>query len=142
MAAVPGASSVVIEKSPADHRDYRSVVLPNKLQALLIHDVNTDKAAACLDVKIGSFSEPNEIPGLAHFLEHMLFLCASIEFPSFTSSVCCRVLISSENLRSLLVPTAVLPSIPTKTPIRLISTSMEVAATRTRTRRTPTTTLR
>ena len=121
MAAVPGASSVVIEKSPADHRDYRSVVLPNKLQALLIHDVNTDKAAACLDVKIGSFSEPNEIPGLAHFLEHMLFLCASIEFPSFTLllSLLSRATLS-ENLRSLLVPTAVLPSTPTKTPIRLI----------------------
>lgn len=80
---VSGASSVVIEKSPADHREYRSVLLPNKLQAILIHDANTDKAAASLDVKIGSFSEPNEIPGLAHFLEHMLFLCASHRLPPF-----------------------------------------------------------
>lgn len=76
MAAAAPAAGVVIAKSPADPRAYRSVVLQNKLQAVLIHDPDTDKAAACLDVKIGSFSEPNEIPGLAHFLEHMLFLCA------------------------------------------------------------------
>lgn len=72
------ASTVVIEKSPSDHREYRSVILPNKLQAVLIHDARTDKAAASLDVHIGSFSEPVEIPGLAHFLEHMLFLYVCI----------------------------------------------------------------
>lgn len=70
-------STVEIEKSASDPRLYRSIVLPNKLQALLIHDPSTDKAAAALDVHIGSFSEPNEIPGLAHFLEHMLFLYGS-----------------------------------------------------------------
>jgi len=28
---------------------------------------------AALNVKAGSWDEPNEFPGLAHFLEHMLF---------------------------------------------------------------------
>lgn len=29
---------------------------------------------AALDVKVGSWNEPAEWPGLAHFLEHMVFL--------------------------------------------------------------------
>ncbi|KAK2386573.1 Insulinase (Peptidase family M16) family protein [Trifolium repens] len=38
------------------------------------------KAAAAMCVGIGSFSDPNEAQGLAHFLEHMLFM-GSVEFP-------------------------------------------------------------
>ncbi|PNY01597.1 insulin-degrading enzyme-like protein [Trifolium pratense] len=37
-------------------------------------------AAAAMCVGIGSFSDPNEAQGLAHFLEHMLFM-GSDEFP-------------------------------------------------------------
>jgi insulysin len=40
---------------------------------MLISDPDADKSAASLDVRIGSASEPKEIGGLAHFLEHMLF---------------------------------------------------------------------
>lgn len=33
------------------------------------------KQAACgLCVGVGSFSDPPEIPGMAHFLEHMVFM--------------------------------------------------------------------
>ncbi|GAB2234121.1 hypothetical protein Droror1_Dr00003358 [Drosera rotundifolia] len=38
------------------------------------------KAAAAMCVKMGSFSDPPEAQGLAHFLEHMLFM-GSAEFP-------------------------------------------------------------
>ncbi|BAT88245.1 hypothetical protein VIGAN_05169700 [Vigna angularis var. angularis] len=38
------------------------------------------KAAAAMCVGMGSFSDPNEAQGLAHFLEHMLFM-GSEEFP-------------------------------------------------------------
>jgi len=31
-------------------------------------------AAACIDVGVGSLSDPPELNGLAHFLEHMLFM--------------------------------------------------------------------
>lgn len=41
---------------------------------LLISDPTTDKSAASLDVHVGSMSDPWEVPGVAHFLEHMLFL--------------------------------------------------------------------
>ncbi len=62
-------------KSAQDKRSYRVVELPtNKLQVVLIHDPETDKAAAAMDVNVGHFSDPDMTPGLAHFLEHMLFL--------------------------------------------------------------------
>ena len=63
-----------IERSPADTRDYRAVLLDNGLQALVVSDPGADKAAAALDVNVGSGNDPDERPGLAHFLEHMLFL--------------------------------------------------------------------
>ncbi|XP_065349186.1 insulin-degrading enzyme-like [Cloeon dipterum] len=61
-----------ITKSQEDERHYRGLILDNKLQVLLISDPETDKAAAALSVNVGYMSDPNELNGLAHFLEHML----------------------------------------------------------------------
>ena len=69
-----------IERSPADLRDYRAITLGNGLEALLVSDPETDKAAASLDVNVGSADDPADRPGLAHFLEHMLFL-GTDEYP-------------------------------------------------------------
>jgi len=63
-----------VEKSEGDDREYRVIVLDNELVAMLVSDKDTDLAAAALDVNVGHFSDPDEVPGLAHFLEHMLFL--------------------------------------------------------------------
>ncbi|GAA5989095.1 hypothetical protein JCM10908_001155 [Rhodotorula pacifica] len=63
-----------IEVSPNDPRQYRLVKLHNDLRALLISDPATDKAAAALGVQVGHLSDPDDLPGLAHFCEHMLFL--------------------------------------------------------------------
>ena len=60
--------------SDNDQRAYRYLQLPNQLRVLLISSPNTDKAAAALDVNIGSRQDPPQRQGLAHFLEHMLFL--------------------------------------------------------------------
>lgn len=68
-------------KPDLDDRKYRYIKLPNDLQVLLIHDPTTDKAAASLDVNIGSFEDPEELPGLAHFCEHLLFM-GSEKFPN------------------------------------------------------------
>ncbi len=61
-------------QSPADDKAYRYIQLDNGLRALLISDPDTEKAAAALDVYVGSASNPADRGGLAHFLEHMLFL--------------------------------------------------------------------
>ena len=68
------AEPITVRKSPNDDRDYRYLVLPNKMRVLLVSDPNTDKAAAALSIYRGSFHEPESRPGLAHFLEHMLFI--------------------------------------------------------------------
>lgn len=63
-----------IIKSVNDQRQYRSVVLPNQLEVMLVSDPSIKKSAAALSVAAGSFQEPPEFGGLAHYLEHMLFL--------------------------------------------------------------------
>ncbi|XP_043685976.1 insulin-degrading enzyme isoform X1 [Vespula pensylvanica] len=63
-----------ITKSPNDKRLYRGLLLSNKMKVLLISDSTTDKSAAAMDVNIGYMSDPDDLPGLAHFCEHMLFL--------------------------------------------------------------------
>ncbi|KAJ8667813.1 hypothetical protein QAD02_009476 [Eretmocerus hayati] len=73
-----------IIKSPNDKRIYRGLILPNKLKVLLISDPTTDKSAASMDVDVGYLSDPKEVPGLAHFCEHMLFL-GTEKFPEDNS---------------------------------------------------------
>lgn len=63
-----------IEKSPNDDREYRHLTLENGLKVTLIHDSKADMAAAAMDVAVGAGRDPEGRPGLAHFLEHMLFL--------------------------------------------------------------------
>ncbi len=63
-----------IVKSPSDERRYQYLELRNGMKVLLISDAKADKAAASLDVAVGSASDPKGREGLAHFLEHMLFL--------------------------------------------------------------------
>ena len=47
-----------IVKSAKDTRSYKLIRLPNQLEALLIHDPETDKAGASLDVNVGSYADP------------------------------------------------------------------------------------
>ncbi len=61
-------------KSENDKRNYRYLVLDNQLRVLLISDPVTEKSAAALDVNVGANQNPVDRAGLAHFLEHMLFL--------------------------------------------------------------------
>ena len=61
-------------KSANDDYQYRLLTLPNEMEVLLISDPKTVKAAASLDIGVGSGDNPPGRGGLAHFLEHMLFL--------------------------------------------------------------------
>ena len=70
----PVAEAITPTISPFDDRDYRVITLDNGLQALLVSDPDADKAAASMNVRVGSAQDPDDLQGLAHFLEHMLFL--------------------------------------------------------------------
>lgn len=61
-------------KSSNDRNHYRHLTLENDLQVLLVSAPGSEKAAASLNVAIGSGDDPADRAGLAHFLEHMLFL--------------------------------------------------------------------
>jgi len=61
-------------KSSLDKRQYRSILLPNNLQVLLVSDSATDVEAAAVHIKAGHFDDPVHRAGLAHFHEHMIFL--------------------------------------------------------------------
>lgn len=63
-----------LEKPALDDRSYRVVQLPNRLEALLVHDPDTDKASASVNVNVGSFSDADDMPGMAHAVEHLLFM--------------------------------------------------------------------
>lgn len=76
--------------SPNDEHQYRYLTLNNGLRVLLVHDQHAQKAAAALAVNVGHFDDPSDREGLAHYLEHMLFLGTEKypkvgEFQSFIS---------------------------------------------------------
>ena len=70
-----------LEKPLLDNRSYRVVKLPNKLEALLVHDPDTDKASASVNVNVGNFCDEEDMPGMAHAVEHLLFM-GTKKFPS------------------------------------------------------------
>ncbi len=62
-------------KTPAfSDRKLVKIRLDNGLEAILISDPKTDQSAATIAVRAGSWQDPEQYPGMAHFLEHMLFL--------------------------------------------------------------------
>lgn len=63
-----------LERPQLDDRAYRIITLENKLEVLLIHEAESDKASAALDVNVGSFSDAKDMPGIAHAVEHLLFM--------------------------------------------------------------------
>lgn len=71
-AAIDAAPQV--NTSPNDEREYGVLELENGLKIIVVSDPAADKAAAALNVHVGSMQNPDEQLGLAHYLEHMLFL--------------------------------------------------------------------
>lgn len=63
-----------ITKSKIDKRSYLYTQLSNGLKVVIISDPDTDKSACAMSVSIGSLCDPKEYLGMAHFLEHMLFM--------------------------------------------------------------------
>ncbi|CAK0801046.1 unnamed protein product, partial [Prorocentrum cordatum] len=73
-----------VAKSPSDSREYQAVRLANGLRAVLVSDSAATAAAAAVAVHAGFYLDPDELPGLAHFCEHMLFL-GTKDFPGENS---------------------------------------------------------
>lgn len=63
-----------VVKSPNDDREYRVITLPNQIEIMLVSDPSTEKSAASLSVGVGLLQDPMTQQGMAHYLEHMLFL--------------------------------------------------------------------
>jgi len=74
-----GASASVIA-SPNDSRAYRLITLENGIEVMLVSDPTAEKSAAALSIGVGAASDPEDYPGMAHYLEHMLFM-GSAQFP-------------------------------------------------------------
>ena len=77
-AAAP-ASAAIAELPPriqaaTDTAVFRRFVLDNGLRVLLVSDPKFNRSGAALAVNTGQIDDPKEREGLAHFLEHMLFL--------------------------------------------------------------------
>eukprot|EP00933_Yihiella_yeosuensis_P063035 TRINITY_DN66088_c0_g1_i1.p1 TRINITY_DN66088_c0_g1~~TRINITY_DN66088_c0_g1_i1.p1 ORF type:complete len:1257 (-),score=245.39 TRINITY_DN66088_c0_g1_i1:352-3846(-) len=68
-------SPIMLQEKPrADKRSYQYSVLPNGMHVLNVQDALSHQTSMAVAVRAGSFDDPVELPGLAHFCEHMLFL--------------------------------------------------------------------
>lgn len=59
-----GAAKILadkLEQPDLDNRSYRVIQLSNKLEVLLVHDPDTDKASAAMDVHVGNFCDGDEL---------------------------------------------------------------------------------
>ncbi len=68
-------------QAPNDESEYRRFTLENGIKVLLLSDPKLNKSSAALAVGVGSYRDPVNRQGLAHFLEHMLFL-GTEKYPS------------------------------------------------------------
>ena len=59
---------------PMDNRIYETMTLDNGLRVLLCSDLSSFTAAAAMDVHVGASSDPDSVPGLAHFCEVGIFI--------------------------------------------------------------------
>ena len=69
--------------APTDTAQFRRLVLSNNLRVLLVSDAKFNKSAAALVVNVGQIDDPADREGLAHFLEHMLFL-GTVKYPDIS----------------------------------------------------------
>lgn len=80
-AAVDVATFAPRVAAPNDLSAYRRFVLPNGMQVLLLSDPKLNVSSASVAVGVGSLADPPTRQGLAHYLEHMLFL-GTQKYPS------------------------------------------------------------
>lgn len=83
--AAPPATSDLPKfiQAPTDKAKFRRFTLDNGMKVLLVTDPKYNKSAASLVVHTGQIDDPRDTEGMAHFLEHMLFL-GTEKYPNIT----------------------------------------------------------
>lgn len=71
---VPDQNNLTIKTPSLTNRKTAKIRLNNGLEAYLISDPRADQSAAALAMHVGSWSDSPQYPGIAHFLEHLLFM--------------------------------------------------------------------
>ena len=61
------------ETTPGDPFDFHSFKLENGLTVVLAKNTDQPKIKSYLMVRAGSFDDPEQSTGLAHYFEHMMF---------------------------------------------------------------------
>lgn len=72
--AVAKSMQLIPGKGQSDQHKYAHLTLDNGLTVILVSDPMAERPAASLAVNAGSYQDPDQHLGLAHLLEHMLFL--------------------------------------------------------------------
>jgi len=66
---------ILIDKSNIDIRKIYGGILKNNIKYIIINDSNiTNYSYISISINCGSYYDPDDFNGLAHFLEHMLFM--------------------------------------------------------------------
>ncbi|WWC92904.1 uncharacterized protein L201_007866 [Kwoniella dendrophila CBS 6074] len=78
---IPKQENVSLILPPTEDRPHKYFTLKNGLEVIVVSDEKADKAAASMDVGVGHLSDPDDLPGCAHFCEHLLFM-GTKSFPS------------------------------------------------------------
>jgi len=76
----PAVLTAPVQTPLCDRRHYKYGQLHNGMRVLAIQDTDAVYAAACANIQCGYFDDPADLPGAAHFLEHMVHL-GSTKFP-------------------------------------------------------------
>lgn len=66
-----------------DNLNYRIITLKNKLRIFFVETKDSNISSATMYVGVGNIDNPHDIDGMAHYLEHMLFM-GSDEYPGGT----------------------------------------------------------
>lgn len=67
-------STLEIKTPQLSERKTSKIQLKNGIKALLISDPKISQSAIAISVPAGSWNDPDQYPGMAHFCEHMLFM--------------------------------------------------------------------
>ncbi|MEM8728162.1 MAG: insulinase family protein, partial [Chlamydiota bacterium] len=81
---IPDRSDLNILTPSLSERKTAKIRLDNDLEAYLISDPEADQSAAALAMEVGSWNDDPRYAGIAHFLEHLLFM-GSATYPEENS---------------------------------------------------------